>query len=181
MATAESAGDGDVRASVPLEMAAAGAGTGSEGKWGASRSWILLNAAREDQVLDADKYAIMRRVDINARDLRILDPLLSYPSARWRCCCCWSIVMGVGRRALGGAIPSSSSMPQVFLLAGKAASFGTRMLSVSCRNARTGCCTCTEGRKLGIWMRWLAVVGGDKQMLRTDPLPLAGVTVMKGQ
>jgi hypothetical protein len=69
----------------------------------------------------------------------------------------------------------------VFLLAGKAASFGTRMLSVSCRNARTGCCTCTEGRKLGIWMRWLAVVGGDKQMLHADPLPLAGVTVMKGR
>jgi len=81
MATAESAGDGDVRASVPLEMAAAGAGTGSEGKKrGASRSWILLDAAGEEQLLDADKYAIMRRVDINARDLRILDPLLSYPS-----------------------------------------------------------------------------------------------------
>jgi hypothetical protein len=66
---------------VPLEMAAAGAGTGSEGKKrGASRSWILLDAAGEEQLLDADKYAIMRRVDINARDLRILDPLLSYPS-----------------------------------------------------------------------------------------------------
>ncbi|ONM09054.1 Magnesium transporter MRS2-2 [Zea mays] len=62
-------------------MAAAGAGTGSEGKKrGASRSWILLDAAGEEQLLDADKYAIMRRVDINARDLRILDPLLSYPS-----------------------------------------------------------------------------------------------------
>ncbi|OIT35649.1 magnesium transporter mrs2-i, partial [Nicotiana attenuata] len=31
--------------------------------------------------LDLDKYAIMKRVPIHARDLRILDPLLSYPSA----------------------------------------------------------------------------------------------------
>ncbi|KAF0914675.1 hypothetical protein E2562_031136 [Oryza meyeriana var. granulata] len=49
-------------------------------KRGASRSWILFDAAGEERVLDADKYAIMHRVDINARDLRILDPLLSYPS-----------------------------------------------------------------------------------------------------
>jgi len=65
-------------------MAAAGAGAGPGGgegkKRGASRSWILLDAAGEERVLDADKYAIMHRVDINARDLRILDPLLSYPS-----------------------------------------------------------------------------------------------------
>ena len=32
------------------------------------------------QALEADKYAIMRRCAIPARDLRILDPLLSYPS-----------------------------------------------------------------------------------------------------
>lgn len=58
-----------------------GAWTGSEGKkWGASRSWILLDAVGDEQVLDADKYAIMCHVDINVRDLRILDPLLSYPS-----------------------------------------------------------------------------------------------------
>jgi|UPI000221E514 hypothetical protein len=139
-----------------------GAWTGSEGKkWGASRSWILLDAVGDEQVLDADKYAIMCHVDINVRDLRILDPLLSYPSARWRCCCCRSIVMGVGRRALGGASPSSSSMPQVFLLAGNAASFGTWMLSVSYRNTRAGCCTCTEGESLGFrcdgWRTWAGI------------------------
>ena len=49
-------------------------------KRAASRSWILFDAAGEERELDADKYAIMHRVDINARDLRILDPLLSYPS-----------------------------------------------------------------------------------------------------
>ncbi|XP_030475136.1 magnesium transporter MRS2-I-like [Syzygium oleosum] len=45
-----------------------------------SRSWILLDTAGRGTVLDVDKYAIMHRVQIHARDLRILDPLLSYPS-----------------------------------------------------------------------------------------------------
>ncbi|KAH9764632.1 Magnesium transporter MRS2-2 [Citrus sinensis] len=45
-----------------------------------SRSWILLDAAGNSTVLDVDKHAIMHRVQIHARDLRILDPLLSYPS-----------------------------------------------------------------------------------------------------
>uniref|UniRef100_A0A8R7QIL0 Magnesium transporter n=1 Tax=Triticum urartu TaxID=4572 RepID=A0A8R7QIL0_TRIUA len=70
-------------------MAAAVAAAGGEAaaaalaaakKRAASRSWILFDAAGEERELDADKYAIMHRVDINARDLRILDPLLSYPS-----------------------------------------------------------------------------------------------------
>lgn len=46
-----------------------------------SRNWILLDGSGQGVVLDMDKYDIMRRVPINARDLRILDPLLSYPSA----------------------------------------------------------------------------------------------------
>ncbi|KAK3043486.1 hypothetical protein RJ639_002065 [Escallonia herrerae] len=46
-----------------------------------SRSWILMDSTGNDTVLDIDKYAIMHRVQIHARDLRILDPLLSYPSA----------------------------------------------------------------------------------------------------
>ncbi|XP_077239054.1 magnesium transporter MRS2-I-like isoform X2 [Tasmannia lanceolata] len=45
-----------------------------------SRSWILLDSTGEGTILDVDKYAIMHRVQIHARDLRILDPLLSYPS-----------------------------------------------------------------------------------------------------
>lgn len=45
-----------------------------------SRSWILLDCTGESAILDADKYAIMHRMQIHARDLRILDPLLSYPS-----------------------------------------------------------------------------------------------------
>lgn len=45
-----------------------------------SRGWILLDSSGQDTILDVDKYAIMHRVHIHARDLRILDPLLSYPS-----------------------------------------------------------------------------------------------------
>ncbi|KAA8550797.1 hypothetical protein F0562_002481 [Nyssa sinensis] len=45
-----------------------------------SRSWMLLDYSGQGTILDLDKYAIMSRVPINARDLRILDPLLSYPS-----------------------------------------------------------------------------------------------------
>ncbi|GMP56200.1 hypothetical protein CsSME_00020773 [Camellia sinensis var. sinensis] len=50
-------------------------------KAGSCRSWILMDAEGKSTVLDVDKYAIMDRVQIHARDLRILDPLLSYPSA----------------------------------------------------------------------------------------------------
>ncbi|GAB2217656.1 hypothetical protein Droror1_Dr00000859 [Drosera rotundifolia] len=45
-----------------------------------SRSWILIDGDGHSTVLDVDKYAIMHRLCIHARDLRILDPLLSYPS-----------------------------------------------------------------------------------------------------
>lgn len=46
----------------------------------ASRNWIMMDCSGDKTVLDVDKYAIMHRVQIHARDLRILDPLLSYPS-----------------------------------------------------------------------------------------------------
>ncbi|XP_059447812.1 magnesium transporter MRS2-I-like [Corylus avellana] len=46
-----------------------------------ARSWIMMDGAGKGKVVDVDKYDIMHRVHIHARDLRILDPLLSYPSA----------------------------------------------------------------------------------------------------
>lgn len=91
------------------EAAAAAAAAGAGGKKrGASRSWILFDAAGEERVLDADKYAIMHRVDINARDLRILDPLLSYPSTilgRER-----AIVLNLEVRAPQSPRPTSSGI-----------------------------------------------------------------------
>ena len=53
---------------------------GPKKKPAGSRNWILMDASGQGTVLDVDKYAIMHRVQIHARDLRILDPLLSYPS-----------------------------------------------------------------------------------------------------
>ena len=45
------------------------------------RSWILIDRNGESKILEMDKYDIMQRVRIYARDLRILEPVLSYPSA----------------------------------------------------------------------------------------------------
>ncbi|KAI4367560.1 hypothetical protein MLD38_023285 [Melastoma candidum] len=44
------------------------------------RAWLSLNSAGRSQVVEAGKHAIMRRTGVPARDLRILDPLLSCPS-----------------------------------------------------------------------------------------------------
>ncbi|XP_026390036.1 magnesium transporter MRS2-I-like [Papaver somniferum] len=49
----------------------------------ASRGWICLDCTGEATVLDVDKSAnhLHQKLQIHARDLRILDPLLSYPCA----------------------------------------------------------------------------------------------------
>ncbi|KAM7482404.1 hypothetical protein LguiB_006987 [Lonicera macranthoides] len=44
------------------------------------RPWLLLDSTGQTQVVEAGKHAIMRRTGLPARDLRILDPILSYPS-----------------------------------------------------------------------------------------------------
>ncbi|KAB5541225.1 hypothetical protein DKX38_014199 [Salix brachista] len=44
------------------------------------RPWLLLDSTGQAQVVEAGKHAIMRRTGLPARDLRVLDPLLSYPS-----------------------------------------------------------------------------------------------------
>ncbi|XP_057438593.1 magnesium transporter MRS2-2-like isoform X2 [Lotus japonicus] len=67
----------DLADSASLELQAPSAVTK---KTAVFRSWILLNHDGVATLLDVDKYAIMRLVEIHARDLRILDPLLSYPS-----------------------------------------------------------------------------------------------------
>lgn len=62
---------------MPMDPAIA---LGLKKKGGASRSWILMDAEGNETVLDVDKYSIMHRVQIHARDLRIIDPVLNYPS-----------------------------------------------------------------------------------------------------
>ncbi|XWS76311.1 hypothetical protein CRYUN_Cryun01aG0165000 [Craigia yunnanensis] len=49
-------------------------------KTAVTTSWIPIDAKGQGLMLDVHKYAIMHRVQIHARDLRILDPMLSYPS-----------------------------------------------------------------------------------------------------
>ncbi|XP_020114371.1 magnesium transporter MRS2-1-like [Ananas comosus] len=45
------------------------------------RAWIRVDAATgESHVIQVDKFTMMRRCDLPARDLRLLDPLFVYPS-----------------------------------------------------------------------------------------------------
>ncbi|KAK6945965.1 hypothetical protein RJ641_013509 [Dillenia turbinata] len=44
------------------------------------RPWLLIDSTGQAQVVEAGKHSIMRKTGLPARDLRILDPLLSYPS-----------------------------------------------------------------------------------------------------
>ncbi|MED6119870.1 hypothetical protein PIB30_015822 [Stylosanthes scabra] len=46
-----------------------------------STSWIVLNSKGHCSIVDVDKHRIMNLAHIHYRDFRILDPLLSYPSA----------------------------------------------------------------------------------------------------
>ncbi|KAL0316068.1 UNVERIFIED_CONTAM: Magnesium transporter MRS2-3 [Sesamum radiatum] len=67
----------------PLLRPAAGGvsiGGGLRKKAAGVRPWLLLDSTGQAQVVEAGKHAIMRRTGLPARDLRILDPLLSYPS-----------------------------------------------------------------------------------------------------
>lgn len=44
------------------------------------RSWIRVDTYGNSQVIEVDKFTMMRRCDLPARDLRLLDPLFVYPS-----------------------------------------------------------------------------------------------------
>ncbi|XP_043696274.1 magnesium transporter MRS2-1-like [Telopea speciosissima] len=44
------------------------------------RSWIRIDTSGSSQIIEVDKFTIMRRCDLPARDLRLLDPLFVYPS-----------------------------------------------------------------------------------------------------
>ncbi|KAF3435573.1 hypothetical protein FNV43_RR22662 [Rhamnella rubrinervis] len=70
-----------VRPTIPgVGLPVGGAGAGLRKKGTGVRPWLLLDSTGQAQVVEAGKHAIMRQTGLPARDLRILDPLLSYPS-----------------------------------------------------------------------------------------------------
>ncbi|XP_048139928.1 magnesium transporter MRS2-1-like isoform X2 [Rhodamnia argentea] len=44
------------------------------------RSWIRVDTSGNSEVIEVDKFTMMSRCDLPARDLRLLDPLFVYPS-----------------------------------------------------------------------------------------------------
>ncbi|XP_010526977.1 PREDICTED: magnesium transporter MRS2-F-like [Tarenaya hassleriana] len=48
---------------------------------GGVRTWTVVTAAGDSRLEDVGKHSIMRRTGLPARDLRALDPVLSYPSS----------------------------------------------------------------------------------------------------
>ncbi|CAL5199715.1 unnamed protein product [Lathyrus oleraceus] len=44
------------------------------------KSWIRVDTSGNSQVMEVDKFTMMRRCDLPARDLRLLDPVFVYPS-----------------------------------------------------------------------------------------------------
>ncbi|XP_044495288.1 magnesium transporter MRS2-1-like [Mangifera indica] len=44
------------------------------------RSWICVDTSGNSHIMEVDKFTMMRRCDLPARDLRLLDPLFVYPS-----------------------------------------------------------------------------------------------------
>ncbi|KAG7582570.1 hypothetical protein ISN44_As08g021580 [Arabidopsis suecica] len=65
----------------PTPMYPAGVvGGGGRKKGVGVRSWLVLDSSGKSDLKEEGKHSIMRRTGLPARDLRILDPLLSYPS-----------------------------------------------------------------------------------------------------
>ncbi|XP_047317828.1 magnesium transporter MRS2-F-like [Impatiens glandulifera] len=47
---------------------------------GTTRLWLIVTASGQSHLEEVEKHSVMRRTGLPNRDLRVLDPLLSYPS-----------------------------------------------------------------------------------------------------
>ncbi|KAL0922800.1 hypothetical protein M5K25_006820 [Dendrobium thyrsiflorum] len=65
-----------LRATPPTQYAVAGRRKPTAG----IRAWLVVSESRQPYLEEAGKHLIMRRTGLPARDLRVLDPQLSYPS-----------------------------------------------------------------------------------------------------
>ncbi|ONK74585.1 uncharacterized protein A4U43_C03F8000 [Asparagus officinalis] len=54
--------------------------TGARKKGPGTRPWMVVDSTGQAEVIEAGKHSIMNQTGLPGRDLRILDPLLSYPS-----------------------------------------------------------------------------------------------------
>lgn len=45
-----------------------------------TRTWLIVSESGHSHTEEVEKHSIMRRTGLHARDLRVLDPVLSYPS-----------------------------------------------------------------------------------------------------
>ncbi|OVA10689.1 Mg2+ transporter protein [Macleaya cordata] len=66
-------------AAAPDGVGGGGAIGSSRRKGSGVRAGLLIDATGEAQVVEEEKQSIMRRTGLPARDLRVLDPVLSYP------------------------------------------------------------------------------------------------------
>lgn len=55
-------------------------GTAGRRKGTVNRAWLVVSDSGRSYHEEVGKYSIMRRTGLPGRDLRVLDPLLSYPS-----------------------------------------------------------------------------------------------------
>ncbi|KAF8018210.1 hypothetical protein BT93_H3185 [Corymbia citriodora subsp. variegata] len=46
-----------------------------------TKAWLIVSESGQSHVEEIEKHSIMRRTGLPARDLRVLDPVLSYPSS----------------------------------------------------------------------------------------------------
>ncbi|KAH0465436.1 hypothetical protein IEQ34_005539 [Dendrobium chrysotoxum] len=65
-----------LRAMPPTQYAVGGRRKSTAG----IRAWMVVSESRQPYLEEAGKHLIMRRTGLPARDLRVLDPQLSYPS-----------------------------------------------------------------------------------------------------